>query len=265
MSSSGAITGIPTGSGTATVSFLAIDATGARRPRTPRRQRHPRHADQRARDRRRWPLSRGTPVPPGAGDHGVPGDRHGHRPSTHMHHHGASDRCTLAGLVNGITYRDGHCDERLGAGTRRLHHGRPHSRRAHLSNDRSGSTRRTRCRRHGGGHRRTCGAGTTCATAPNVLTRWEDKSGSNNDAVQSTPSMAGVRSGMPAVDSLTPTAGTARWSPPALTAFAVAQSDTDLEHLRLDPVVRRPNGAIIPARGGPGWYPTDSAAAIVRR
>ncbi len=112
-----------------------------------------------------------------------------------------------------------------------------------------------------------CDPATGCASASNVLTRWEDKSGSGNDAVQTTGSMAGRYVPLaPAVNFdangfLTTTVQ----SGPDLTAFVVAQSDTTTWNTwgwLLSS--RRPNGLIIhpsPGSTSVGWYATNSAGA----
>lgn len=277
MSSSGAITGIPTGSGTATVSFLAIDATGASvvytrtldvsgTPATPTNVRAT-PGDATAAVSWNAGTSPGAPATTG---YQVTATATGQSTRTCTTTAPATS-CTLAGLVNGITYTvTVTATNASGAGTGASTTVVPIPAVLTGSNDRlwldaadpdaDGTVE---------GTAELCGAGTTCATASNVLTRWEDKSGSNNDAVQSTPSMAGrFVSGMPAVDfdangwySATVTSG------PALTAFAVAQSDTSTWNTYgwiLSS--RRPNGAIIhpwPGGGLVGWYPTNSGGGYL--
>ncbi|MCX6522601.1 MAG: fibronectin type III domain-containing protein [Actinobacteria bacterium] len=277
MSSSGAITGIPTGSGTATVSFLTIDATGASvvytrtidvsgTPATPTSVRATPGDTTAAVS---W--SAGTsPGAPATTGYQVTATATG-QPTRTCTSTAPATTCTLTGLVNGVTYTvTVVATNASGAGTGATATVVPIPAVLTGSNDRlwldaadpdaDGTVE---------GSAELCGAGTTCATAANVLTRWEDKSGSNNDAVQSTPSMAGrFVPTMPAVDfdangsySATVTSG------PALTAFAVAQSDTSTWNTYgwiLSS--RRPSGALIhpwPGGGLVGWYPTNSGGSYL--
>lgn len=277
MSSSGAITGIPAGSGTATVSFLAIDATGASvvytrtldvsgTPATPTNVRAT-PGDTTAAVAWNAGTSPGAPATTG---YQVTATATGQTTRTCTSTAPATT-CTLTGLVNGITYTvTVTATNAAGTGTGATTTVIPIPAVLAGSNDRlwldaadpdaDGTVE---------GSAELCGAGTTCAAASNVLTRWEDKSGSNNDAVQSTPSMAGrFVSDLPAVDfdangwySATVTSG------PDLTAFAVVQSDTATWNTYgwiLSS--RRPNGAIIhpwPGAGLVGWYPTNAGGSYL--
>lgn len=114
-----------------------------------------------------------------------------------------------------------------------------------------------------------CNASTTCTAASNVMTRWEDKSGANNDATQSTASMAGSYVPlMPAVNfdangwyEATVNSG------PDMTAFVVAQSDTSTWNTYGWLLAsRRPNGVIMhpwPGGSAVGWFATNSAGGYL--
>ena len=110
-----------------------------------------------------------------------------------------------------------------------------------------------------------CDTATTCASVSNALTRWEDKSGRGNDAVQPTASLAGrFVSATSAVnfDSNGWYTTSVAVSPDE-TVFVVAQSDTATWNQYGWVIAsRRPNGFILhPWPGGTtmGWYATNAA------
>jgi YVTN family beta-propeller protein len=112
-----------------------------------------------------------------------------------------------------------------------------------------------------------CATGVSCTTAVNVLTRWEDKSGKDHDAVQSVTAKAGTFvSGLPAVNfdangwyNSTVSVG------PDTTVFVVAQSDTSTwNQYGWLFAARGANGVILhPWPGGNlvGWYAVNSAGS----
>jgi hypothetical protein len=114
-----------------------------------------------------------------------------------------------------------------------------------------------------------CDTGVTCAASSNVLTRWEDKSGKDHDAVQAVPANAGsFVSSLPAVnfDANGKYTATVDLGPDE-TAFVVVQSDTPTWNTWGWLISsRRPNGFIVhPEPGGAsvGWYATNSAGSYV--
>ena len=276
MSTSGAISGAPTSTGTATVSFLAIDATGASIPFT-----------------RTLDVTGTPPVPQSiratAGDataavSWTAGDSSG-APATTVYSVSATatglptrtctsvpptTACTLTGLVNGVTYAVAVTATNP-SGTSLPGTTTVVPRPAVITSSNSrlwlDATDPDADGVAEGAAEQCNGLTVSCAAAANVLSRWEDKSGNDSDATQSTSTMAGrLVPGMPAVnfDANGFYTATVR-SGPDMTAFVVAQSDTSTWNTwgwLLS--ARRANGLIMhPWRGESriGWYATNSAGS----
>ena len=232
VSSSGQITGTPTSNGTATVTFLAVDATGASVVAT--RTLTVVGVPNAPVDLAANPGDTTAAITWGAPTGGAPtsvtvtATAAGQATRTcTVAHPGLT--CTLTGLVNGVTYT-------ASAVATNAHGASPAAtisfiaRPAALSG--SGSQLWLDASDPDGdgideGAAEQCNGTTGCATNSRLV-RWEDKSGRNNDAVQTTSSMAPVYNGsLRAVDfdanGFSPVTVT---SGPDLTAFVVAQSDT---------------------------------------
>ena len=277
VSSTGTISGTPTASGTFSIWFAAIDSTGA------------------SVSFRRDLVVSGTPAPP-ASVAATPGDTTarvtwtastapgspaatgftvtatatGQTTRTCTGGAGATS-CTLSDLVNGVTYTVAvTATNASGSSAASTTTVTPRPAVIGISGltlwldaddpDGDGAAE---------GSAESCSPGVSCATAANVLTRWEDKSGANHDAVQSTPSMAGKF--VPSQPSVNFDANgwydAAADVGPDSTAFVVAQSDTTTWNTWGWLISsRRANGFIIhPWPGGRlvGSYATNSGGGYL--
>ncbi len=276
MSTSGAISGAPTSTGTATVSFLAIDATGASIPftrtldviGTPPAPQSIRATAGDATAAVSWTagVSSGAPATSvysvSATATGLPTRTCSSVPPT--------TACTLTGLVNGATYAVAvTATNSTGTSPPGATAVTPRPAVITSSNSRLwlDATDPDADGVAEGAAEQCNGPTVSCTAAADVLTRWEDKSGNDSDATQSTSTMAGrLVPGMPAVnfDANGFYTATVR-SGPDMTAFVVAQSDTSTWNTYgwlLASRVR--NGLILhpwPGGGTVGWYATNSSAS----
>ncbi len=278
MTASGAISGTPTSTGTAAVSFLAIDATGASIPftrtldvtGTPPTPQTIRATAGDATAAVSWTagVSSGAPATTlysvSATATGLPNRTCSSTPPT--------TACTLTGLVNGVTYAvavtatNPSGTSPPGATTVMPRPAVITSSSSRLWLDAADPDADGVAE---GAAEQCNGLTVSCTAAANVLSRWEDKSGNDSDATQSTSTMAGrLVPGMPAVnfDANGSYTATVR-SGPDMTAFVVAQSDTATWNTYgwlLASRVR--NGLILhPWPGGSmvGWYATNSSASYL--
>ncbi|MFN8022767.1 MAG: fibronectin type III domain-containing protein [Acidimicrobiales bacterium] len=277
MSSSGAISGTPSSSGTWSVWFVAVDSTGASIPMrrdlvvtgTPPAPTSVAAAAGDTSARVTWTPGSSTGAPATTG-YTVTATASG-QPTRTCTAGGAATTCTVTGLVNGVNYTISVTATNVAgtspAGTTTV---TPRPTAMSVSGvtlwldasdpDGDGAAE---------GSAESCSPGVSCAAAGNVLTRWEDKSSANHDAVQSTSSAAGKYVASPAAVNFDANGwyDTAVDVGPDSTVFVVAQSDTSTWNTYGWLFAsRRSNGMIIhPWPGGTtvGSYATNSAGSYL--